>query len=243
MKWSCVCIKDVECLVIYSYLSKNGRGEGSRGGVDGECRAGGDTGTNTQDKTVRSWNYERERERERDWERDLERDSEREAEREWALAGEGERDLDFDLDRALALDSAGEREREREPRSASPPSSSLLGGSRPFEPDFLERSFIPDLERDLERERERDLDSSFLFFFPSFLPFLLLGLRLLGLRLLGLRLLGLLLLGLRLLLRSFFGAPLLRSSSSFLPLILFFLLRDRLREWDAALLTKPGRIV
>lgn len=150
----------------------------------------------------------------------MERDSEREADREWerALAGEGERDLDldFDLDLALDLDSAGEREREREPLSASPPSSSLLGCSRPFEPDFLERSLIPDLERDLELERDLDLESSFLFFFPSFLLFLLLGLRLL--------------------LRSlFFGAPLLRSSSSFLPLTLFFLLRERLREWDAAL--------
>lgn len=170
-------------------------------------------------------NYERERERERDWERDLERDWERDSEREAerALAGEGERDLDLDLDLALVLHSAGEREREQEPRWASPPSSSLLGCSRPFEPDFLERSLIPDLERDLERER--DLDSSFLFFFTSFLLFLLLGLLLLGL----------LLLGLRLLLRSlFFGAPLLRSSS-FLTLILFFLLRDRLRELDAAL--------
>lgn len=146
----------------------------------------------------------------------MERDSEREAERERAFAGEGERDLDFDLDRALDFDSAGEREREREPLSASPPSSSLLGCSRPFDPDFLARSLIPDLERDLECDRDLDLESSFLFFFPSFLLFLLLGLRLL-------------------LLSLFFGAPLLRSSSSFLPLTLFFLLRDRLREWDAAL--------
>lgn len=80
----------------------------------------------------------------------MERDSEREADREWerALTGDGERDLDldFDLDLALDLDSAGEREREREPLSGSPPSSSLLGGSRPFEPDFLERSLFTDLE-------------------------------------------------------------------------------------------------
>lgn len=86
----------------------------------------------------------------------MERDSEREAEREWerALAGEGDWDLDFDFDLDLALDliSAGEREREREPLSGSPPSSSLFGCSRPFEPDFLERSLIPDLDRDLERE-------------------------------------------------------------------------------------------
>lgn len=113
----------------------------------------------------------------------MERDSEREADREWerALAGEGERDLDldFDLDLALDLDSAGECDREREPRSGSPPSSSLLGGSRPLEPDFLERSLMPDLERDLELERDLDLESSFLVFFPSFLLFLLLGLRLL----------------------------------------------------------------
>lgn len=68
------------------------------------------------------------------------------------MAGDGERDFDLDLDLDLALDleSVGEREREREPLSGSPPSSSLLGGSRPFEPDFLERSLIPDLERDLE---------------------------------------------------------------------------------------------
>lgn len=156
----------------------------------------------------------------------MERDSEREAEREWerALAGEGERDLDldFDLDLALDLGSTGECEREREPLSGSPPSSSLLGGSRPFEPDFLERSLIPDLERDLEAERDLDLDSSFLPFFPSFLLFLLLGLRLL--------------------LRSlFFCAPLLRSSSSFLPLLLFFLLWDRLREREAALRAECGR--
>ena len=68
------------------------------------------------------------------------------------MAGEGERDLDldFDLDLALDLESTGERDLEREPLSGSPPSSSLLGGSRPLEPDFLERSLIPDLERDLE---------------------------------------------------------------------------------------------
>lgn len=157
----------------------------------------------------------------------MERDSEREADLEWerALAGEGERDLDLDLDLDLALDldSAGLREREREPRSGSPPSSSLFGGSRLLEPDFLERSFIPDLERDLERDRDRDLDleSSFFPFFPSFLLFLLLGLRL--------RLRSLL-----------FWAPLLRSSSSFLAFSLFFLLRERLRERDAALRTRPG---
>lgn len=160
-------------------------------------------------QTVQNLNYEREREREREGERDLERDSEREAEREWerALTGEGERDLDLDLDLDLALDleSSGECEREREPLSGSPASSSLLGCSRPLESDFLERSLIPDLERDRERERDRDLESSFLPFFPSFLLFLLLGLRL--------RLLSL-----------FFWAPLLRSSSSFLPLPLFFLL-------------------
>ncbi len=115
----------------------------------------------------------------------MERDSEREAEREWerALAGEGDwdldLDLDFDLDLALDLDSTGEREREREPLSGSPPSSSLFGCSRPFEPDFLERSLIPDRERDRERERDLDLESSFLLFFPSFLLFLLFGLRLL----------------------------------------------------------------
>lgn len=82
----------------------------------------------------------------------MERDSERETDRECerALAGEGERDLDFDLDRALDLGSAGECEREREPLAGSPPSSSLLGCSWPFEPDFLERSLISDLERDLE---------------------------------------------------------------------------------------------
>lgn len=149
----------------------------------------------------------------------MERDSEREADREWerALAGEGERDLDLDLDLALDLDSAGEPEREREPLSGSPPSSSsLFGGSRSFELDFLERSLLPDLERDLERERDLDLESSFLIFFPSFLIFLLFGLRLR--------------------LRSLpFSAPLLRSSSSFLFLPLFFLLRDRLREREAAL--------
>lgn len=102
----------------------------------------------------------------------MERDTDREAERELerALAGEGERDFDLDLDLDLALDSTGERERERDPLSGSPPSSSLLGC---FETDFLERSLIPDLERDL------DLESSFLLFFPSFLFFLLLGLRLL----------------------------------------------------------------
>lgn len=153
----------------------------------------------------------------------MERDSEREAdrERERALAGEGERDLDLDLDldRALDLDSAGEREREREREalSASPPSSSLLAGSRPGEPDFLERSLTPERERDLERDR--DLDSSFLVFFPSFLGFLLLGLRL--------RLWSLV-----------FWVTLLRSSSSFLPLLLFFLLRERLREREAALWTE-----
>lgn len=82
----------------------------------------------------------------------MERDSEREADREWerAFVGEGERDLDFDLDLALDLDSAGEHERDREPISGSPPSSSLLGCSQPFETDFLERSLMPDLERDLE---------------------------------------------------------------------------------------------
>lgn len=69
---------------------------------------------------------------------------------------------------------------------------------------------IPDLERDLDPERDLDLES-FLPFLPSFLLFLLLGL--------WLRL------------RSFIlAAPLLPSSSSFLPFPLFFLLRDRLRE-------------
>lgn len=154
----------------------------------------------------------------------MERDTEREAEREWerALAGEGERDLDLDLDLDLALDleSSSEREREREPRSGSPASSSLLGGSRPLDTDFLERSLMPDLERDLERERDRDLESSFLLFLPSFLLFLLLGLRL--------RLLS-------------FWAPLLRSSSSFLPLPLLFLLWDLLREREAAL-SLPRRV-
>lgn len=152
-------------------------------------------------------------------ERDSERDMDRECER--ALAGEGERDLDldFDLDLALDLGSTGECEREREPLVGSPPSSSLLGCSWPFETDFLERSLIPDLERDLEREPDLDLDSSFLPFLPSFLLFLLLGLRLL-------------------LSSLFFCAPLLRSSSSFLPLPLFFLLRDRLLEREAALWTE-----
>lgn len=146
----------------------------------------------------------------------MERDSEREADRDWerALAGEGERDLDLDLDLALDLDSAGEPDREREPLSGSPPSSSLLAGS--LETDFLDRSLLPDRDRDLEPERDLDLESSFFIFFPSFLIFLLLGLRLR--------------------LRSFpFSAPLLRSSSSFLFFPLFFLLRDRLRERDAAL--------
>lgn len=80
---------------------------------------------------------------------------------------------------------------------------------------------IPDLERDLEPERDLDLES-FLSFLPSFLLFLLLGL--------------VLRLRLRLRLRSFILAlPLLPSSSSFLPFPLFFLLRERLREWEAAL--------
>lgn len=148
----------------------------------------------------------------------MERDSEREAERDrdLALAGEGDLDLELDLDRARDLASSGERDRDRDPRSGSPPSSSLLAGSRPLDPDFLEWSLTPDLERDRDPERDRDLDSSFLALRPSFFSFLLLGL--------WLRL------------RSFsFSAPLLPSSSSFLPLALLFLLRDRLREWEAAL--------
>lgn len=85
---------------------------------------------------------------------------------------------------------------------------------------------IPDLDRDLEPERDRDLDS-FLPFLPSFLLFLLLGLGL----------------WLRLRLRSFIlAAPLLPSSSSFLPFPLFFLLRERLREWEAALEKDQRRV-
>lgn len=144
----------------------------------------------------------------------MERDSDLEAERERAPAGDW--DLDFDLDLARGSSGERDRERDREPRSGSPASSSLLGGSGPFDTDFLEESLRPDLERDLERDADLDLDRDpFLLFLPSFLPFLLLGLRLCS---------------------SPFWAPLLRSSSSFLPLL--FLLWDRLRERDAALRDK-----
>lgn len=77
---------------------------------------------------------------------------------------------------------------------------------------------VPDLDLDLDLDLERDgeRETSFLLFFASFLLFLGLGLRL--------RLWSL-----------FFW---LRSSSSFLPLALPFLLRDLLRERDAATLDR-----